>query len=328
MTSQQAERDFKAKHPETYQEYLEAKRMVDLRCLNRRVYNAFRTRVQTFRDPTLLDLGTGTGLMIRKLLGLRLVGDTLIYGVDLDANNCSAALRLVARDLVRAGYHVRELGRDSGEKGTPIGISASQERRRIRVEIRNADVLDPEEFWLTGDIKFDAVTANAFMDLVPLEETVQLIGRLLKPQGLFYTTINYDGVTTLLPPFRDREFERNLLDIYNGSMDRRRVHGRVTGGSRTGSSLFGVLLERGFHIVEWGSSDWTLGPKKGQYKRREKTFVSAILQMIYEEGIVSGMQHSGQLEGWRAERLGALERGDLFFISHQIDLLAREGAGA
>ena len=327
MTSPGAEKKSKAIPLETYQEYLEAKRVVDLRCLNRRVYNAFRARVETFRDPFLLDLGTGTGLMIRKLLGLRPQGDTLIYGIDLDERNCSAALRLIVRALVRSGYHVHVRGRDGPEEGTAMGIVASLQGRRIRVEIRNADVLEPEASWLPGDGAFDAVTANAFMDLVPLEETVQRINCFLKPQGLFYATINYDGVTTLLPPFRDREFERDLLDNYNFAMDRRRVHGMATGGSRSGSRLFGVLSERGFRIVELGSSDWTVGPKAGEYERLEKSFVRAILQMIYEEGIANGMQHSGRLESWRAERLDALERGELSFMNHQIDLLAQKEPG-
>jgi SAM-dependent methyltransferase len=309
-----------------FQEYLEAKRLVDLRCLNRRVLSAFRSRIEALSDPTVVDLGTGTGLMIRKLAGMHLKGMARIIGVDLDEESCRAARVLIEDDLVRIGFRMEERRPVQEETGSGDTLYALRESGSLCVEMRVGDVLAPGTPWLPGRMCFDAVTANAFIDLMPLNDTLSLVCRLLKPGGLLYATINYDGITTLLPPGDDDDFESKLLDIYNRSMEMRRVRGKVTGGSRTGSRLYGALLEQGFTIVEWGSSDWVVVPKAGRYRRGEKPFLRAILQMIYEEGRLSRDLEQERLDRWYAERLGALKErvAALSLMNHQVDVLARK----
>lgn len=314
-------------HVSTYQDYLEAKRLVDLRCLNRRVFAAFRSRMEALHDPVVADLGTGTGLMIRKLAGMHLNNDVRILGIDADESSCRVANSLIEDDLTRAGY--RSVG-EHGISHEPARAEAKlsrrtyilREGRSLSIEIRIGDVLAPGTPWLPEGTAFDAVTANAFLDLMPLKDTVSLVRRMLKPEGLFYTTINYDGITTLLPLYRDGGFETELLHLYNRSMESHRPNGRVSGGSRTGSRLFGVLLEQGYDVVEWGSSDWVVVPRSGRYRRGERDFLRAIVKMIYDEGRLSGGLKQEELDRWYSKRLEALEEHSLSFMNHQIDVLA------
>jgi len=318
--------EMKRDHPPAFQEYLEAKRLVDLRCLNRRVSAAFRSRLEAIRDPAVIDLGTGTGLMIRKLASMHLSGSVRIFGVDLDEDSCRAARAFIEDDLVRIGYRMEEVKQAHGNSGSCERLHALGESCSLRIEMRVGDVLAPGTPWLPEGTSFDAVTANAFLDLMPLNDTLALVCRLLKPGGLFYATINYDGITTLLPTGDDDDFESELLDIYNRSMEMRRVRGKVTGGSRTGRRLYGSLLEQGFAIIEWGSSDWVVVPKAGRYRPGEKTFLRAILQMIFEEGRLSGNLERERLDRWHEKRLGALEErvATLSLMNHQVDVLARK----
>ena len=306
------------------QDYLEAKRRVDLRCLNRYVLGAFRKLIEAVRDPALLDLGTGTGLMIRKLAAMRLNGNARIIGVDLDEGSCLAAVGFIKHDLAHFGYQSTTENRSQAETGLCGRIQAQREECCLHIEVKAGDVLAAGTPWRPHGLQFDAVTANAFVDLLPLKDIVALVRRLLKPGGLFYTTINYDGMTTLLPLSTDVDFEEELLLCYNRSMELRRAGGRATGGSRTGSRLYGVLLEQGFGILGWGSSDWSVVPKQGRYGPGEANFIRAILQMIHDEGWNSGKLPQRKLERWLSERLEALERGGLSFMNHQIDALAQK----
>jgi len=308
------------------EDYLEAKRRIDLRCLNRHVLGAFKKRLEDVQDPVLIDLGTGTGLMVRKVASMHLSGNAHIIGLDLDEEICNAAVHIITGELVRLGY--RDIGEeyDRDETGLCCYMQVEREGCRLVIEMRSGDVLAPEMPWRPTGLAFDAVTANAFVDLVPLKDIVSLAGRLLKPGGLFYTTINYDGVTTLLPLSHDEDFETELLGAYNRSMELRRSRGKMTGGSRTGSRLYSVLLEEGFSIVDWGSSDWTVLPRESRYKPGEAAFIRAILHMIYDEGVNSGRLAREKLDRWLSERFEALEGGRLSFMNHQIDVLAQKNS--
>lgn len=90
----------------------------------------------------------------------------------------------------------------------------------------------------------DLVLAHAFLDLVPLEETVGLLLACLAPGGAFYLTLNFDGSTVFWPPL-DPELDERVTMLYHQSMDERRVAGRLTGGSLTGRRLFGALPAAG-----------------------------------------------------------------------------------
>jgi hypothetical protein len=148
------------------------------------------------------------------------------------------------------------------------------------------------------------------------------VHRLLRKKGIFYSTINYDGLTTFLPTWEEESFEKDLLSVYNFSMDTRTVNGKSTGGSRTGSRIFGAAQQRGFSIVDFGSSDWQLFPKKGGYSKDERIFLKSIIMMIYKEGSLCTSIDNRKLAEWYNTRLVQVDDNLLTLITHQTDILA------
>lgn len=294
-------------------EYLEAKMKVDERSINSTVLRTFKNLILQKKDPIIVDLGTGTGMMIRRLLRLPLHGNVVLYGVDSDQRCCAAAVDHVKKALLRLGYAV-DTQNDR--------ISAQKRDTCCTVHIVQSDVLDRSFPGSLGISHVQCITANAFMDIISLKNGMEHISHLLEKGGIFYSTINYDGRTTLLPHWRNKTFEQSLLALYNQSMDERLIHGRRTGGSRTGSLIFSAAQEAGFLVAGFGCSDWQVFPKRGSYNRNEKYFLNSIVTMIYQEGRKTDRIDLSELDSWYADRLRQADLGALSLITHQTDIVA------
>jgi len=262
-----------------------------------------------------VDLGTGTGMMMRKLLHIPLHGNVSFYGVDNDPGCCTAALDHVENALLSLHYTVRTRNDH---------ISAEKHDTHLRVHIVQSDILDPSLPDILEIAHAQCITANAFMDLVPLRDGMERIFELLEEGGILYSTINYDGSTTLLPQWRNQPFEQSLFALYDKSMDERMIHGCRTGGSRTGSLIFSAAQEAGLHVADFGCSDWQVFPKKGRYKRGEKYFLKSIVSLIYQEvGKTDQVDHR-ELHEWYTDRLRQSDLNTLTLITHQTDIVAEK----
>jgi SAM-dependent methyltransferase len=322
----------------SYQDYLEAKRPVDLASLNRRVSARFRRLFSSIESPRVLDAGTGTGLAIRRLIALGFSGNAELWGVEIDAESCAFALERVERELRRRKYEpgARVCGRKGGGGNREIDargirwVADDGERGTVRVRILREDFLGEVLPALTGGSIFDCVTAHAFMDMVPLVTALRRVRGLLRDRGIFYSTINYDGLTRLVPAHGDRAFEDELLRYYDATMDARRRDGEPTGGSRTGSLIVGALQGCGFSVLDCGPSDWQVFPRGGTYGRGERTFLYYLVRLIEKENRKNPGVSGRGVDEWVGERLRAIEEGRLSLFTHQTDVLAvkTEGGGA
>ncbi len=302
-------------HAFNFTDYLEAKMEVDERSRNGAVLRTFKKLFLKKNNPVIVDLGTGTGMMIRRLLLLPLRGNVALYGVDNDPGCCTAALHHVKKALLRLDYSV---------KSRNDHISAEKQGTHLRVHIVQSDILDPSFPDTLGIAHAQCITANAFMDLVPLKEGMEHIFELLEEGGILYSTINYDGSTTLLPQWRNQDFEQSLFALYDKSMDERLIHGHRTGGSRTGSLIFSAAQEVGLHVADFGISDWEVFPKKGRYKKGEKYFLKSIVSLIYQEVGKSDQLDHRELNAWYTERLQQSDLNALTLITHQTDIVAEK----
>jgi SAM-dependent methyltransferase len=294
-------------------EYLEAKMKVDEKSINRSVLRTFKSLILKKKDPAIVDLGTGTGMMIRRLSRFPLHGDVAMYGVDSDQRCCAAAFDYVKNTLLRLGYAVvAENDR----------VVARKPGTRLTIHIVQSDMLDRSLQGSLGISHVQCVTANAFMDIIPLRSGMEHISELLEKGGIFYSTINYDGRTTLLPPWKNQTFEQSLLSVYDNSMDERLAGGLRTGGSRTGSLIFSAAQEAGLHVEDFGSSDWQLFPARGRYSKTVKYFLNSIVTMIYREGEKSSKTDRRELDSWYEERLCQTDMNALALITHQTDIVA------
>jgi SAM-dependent methyltransferase len=277
-----------------FAEYLHAKYPLDERSLNPRVRALLVEGLRGRKELSCLDLGTGTGAMLRRLVEWFPVEKLMLIGVDSEPS---------LLDQVRESFETLE---------------SSQV---VELNLQCATLAD-----FRGEPEgYDLVTAQTFMDLVPLQETLRRVWGWLKPGGLFYATLNYDGGTHLLPPYGDEAFEARLLDTYDRSMELRRVDGRPTGGARSGTRLLAALVKGGFEILAYGSSDWNMTPEHGEYRNQDEICLRAILDWIRKEGAAAGTLDRPQLGRWFLDRLEHIRFGQLGLIVHQLDILAGRG---
>ena len=274
--------------------YLAAKQTVDDRALNPHVYETLRAELP-LGPLDVLEVGAGTGAMLD---------------------------RLVARGLLAAG------GRYTAVDADPANVAAALERysRRtspLSVSWEAADVYDFARR-KRGRRAWDLLIAHAFLDLVDAPRLLPELLALLRPGGLFYFTINFDGLTILEPPV-DPGFDEQVIDLYHRTMDERTADGRPAGDSRSGRHLLWQLPAAGAEILAAGASDWVVVPSRGGYAADEADFLRAILG-FFEQSLSGRPElNPARLAGWLARRRAQIEAGELIYVAHQMDVCGRVG---
>jgi SAM-dependent methyltransferase len=294
-----------------FADYLEAKFALDERSFRNEVKRSCLERLRSKPFVRCLDLGTGTGAMVRRLIESGLAASLAITALDCDSHLLALAKQDLAERLKRLGFQVRV----EAER-----IDANDANRTVRVELVRSRLF---EFDPPQHAGYELVTAHSFMDLVPLARALSRVSMWLQDGGLFYTTLNYDGHTALLPRYRDPAFERAILTAYDASMERRRVEGEPTGGARCGRRLHALLARSGFDVTAYGRADWNITPLAGRYRGQDADVLRMLLACIYRECASTPAIDAGRLACWCTERSAQLERGELAMTVHHIDLLAR-----
>ncbi len=295
----------------TYPRYLAAKKTVDDRALNSRVFQHVQEYLSEEREEGLniLEIATGIGTMIPRILSLPLTGKVYYHAIDLSPDNIASAREYLA------GWAAEncEDFRPFGDNQFKLKVNAAE----ITVKLECADIFS----WIADNMnlrQWDLLIANAFLDLIDLNRQLPLLADLLKPAGAFYFTINFDG-ETIFQPVSDPAFEKKLMDAYHKTMDARITAGMPSGDSRTGRHLFTALPAAGFDILSAGSSDWIVFPKAGKYEAEEGYFLHFIVQTVTGALQESSVIDSGRLQQWGSERHQQIKNGQLTYIAHQLD---------
>lgn len=298
-------------------DYLEAKFPLDERSLNADVRLACFERLGRKRGVLhCLDVGTGTGAMVRRLLDSELTTSLAITALDRDASVLKTGSIAIGAQLERLGYRAR---------AHASGIEAEHAGRQIRVDFHCRGLF---EFEPAKSTRYDFISAHGFMDIVPMARALSLFSAWLAQDGVLYATLNYDGDTALFPLYRDPAFETAVLAEYDASMERRRVHGEPTGGARSGRRLHSLLAGTGFDVAAYGSSDWNITPREGRYRDRDADVLRTLLSMLRGESERQPGIDPDSLARWYAERSAQLESGKLGMIVHQLDIVATRGVRA
>jgi SAM-dependent methyltransferase len=301
--------------------YLEAKATIDGPSLNPGMLARFRRLLEADPSPRLLDLGTGTGAMLRRLLGFELRGRPLLCGLDREQACLELAAARIAEELASRKYRVQSASQAGACQSAVHRVQGEREGQLLEVRLAAGDLLAPDALLPFEEARFGFVTAHAFLDLLPLRPALAVVRGALRPGGVFYATSNYDGATALLPPYGDESFEEALLSTYDRSMETRRVGGARTGGALSGRRLYGALERSGFRLAAAGSSDWNVLPEQGRHEAGPARFLKSILGMIAAEGSRAALD-PGTLRSWYDDRISAVDAGRLGLVAHQLDLLA------
>ena len=286
--------------------YLASKRTVDDRALNRHVWQTLADAVDGELPPDrplrVLEVGAGIGTMVERVVEWGLFARSG-FGVEYTAIDSEESNIEVAR---RRLAHLTS----GGEAG-------------LRVQLETANLY---EFAARQENRheFDLIIAHALLDLLHLPTALPGLLQMVRPAGLFYFSINFDGATLFLPEV-DPALDGRIEALYHRSMDTRITDGQPSGDSRTGRRLFHALRACGAEVLAAGSSDWVVHPVDGAYPADEAYFLGCILHFV--ESTLRGRPEldAREFEEWLAMRRRQVVGGELVYVAHQLDYCGRVG---
>lgn len=174
--------------------------------------------------------------------------------------------------------------------------------------------------------KWDLLVANAFLDLVNVPASLPALLALLKPGGLFYFTITFDGASIFQPEI-DPDLDAAIETLYHETMDRRIIGGKPSGDSKTGRRLFRHIRDAGGELLDAGASDWVVFAGSSGYAADEAFFLHFIIHTVGLALKGNPGLDQARFDQWLDTRHDQIERGALVYIAHQMDFLGRVSKG-
>ena len=290
----------------SFPRYLMAKQTVDDRAINRQVYEALVASMPD-RPIHIIEVGAGIGTMPVRLLHWGLMERAKYTVVDSMQENIDYTKNWLSGWSEENDFSLQIL--------VEHGLRLFNSNHDIEITFECADVFD---FIKSQPLKADLLIAHAFLDLLTLPKSLPELFSLIKPGGLAWLTLNFDGATTFEPiidPSLDAQIER----LYHQTMDE-----RPSGGdSRSGRHLFKYLQDAGVDILAAGPSDWVVFPQNGKYPADEAYFLHFILHFFEQSLIVHPELDADTFAAWLNERRAQIDRGELVYIAHQMDFLVQ-----
>jgi SAM-dependent methyltransferase len=274
----------------SFPRYLAAKKTVDDRALNAYVWQALHQNLPP--QPNILEVGAGIGTMIERLVEQQFISAATYTAIDNRSENIATALQRLAH--------------------LPKTVQLSLEAADLFEFIRQKQ----------GKQQWDVLIAHAFLDLMDIPATLPQLFSLLKPRGLFYFSINFDGVTALEPAI-DPTLDAQIAQLYHQTMDERLTNGQPSGDSRSGRHLFAHLRQAGATILAAGGADWVVFAGEDGYAADEKYFLQFIVETMYRALAEHPALDQAQFARWITQRQAQIEAGELVYIAHQLDFLGR-----
>jgi SAM-dependent methyltransferase len=289
----------------SYPRYLEAKKTVDERSLNGRVWRAFLDRLKSDSGPTaILDVGGGTGATLLRLLNAaadRPLNQITYTLIDPEVDNLSAAVDHVSAWADTHGWVHRS--EDSQhqlyEKGGTGQVTIRFHEEGLFSHAKTAE-----------GATYDAIVAQAVLDLFDVSAAIQALNPCLRSGGTWYLPIHFDGLTAFEPVI-DESLDRAILERYHESIP----------SPRSGRALLTALPNAGAQLHAVGASDWIVHGREGAYPDDEEYFLQCILQFIQNE--VGESDYSDfrlSVQDWIQRRADQLRKGELIYLAHQLDV--------
>lgn len=303
--------------PDTYSypRYLEAKKTVDARALNRQVWAQFVEQL-TASDTSLIriiEVGGGVGATVERIveaLEPRSVEALTYTFVDVESDNVEAAREALSSWAEDRGYSVSASDPQVWSDG-PIDVS---------IQFVTADLHDVAA--AHEGPAYDALVAQAVFDLLRVPDALRALSPLLRPDGLWYLPIHFNGLTAFEPPL-DPDLDARIERLYHESMAETSDQEGGRAGAHCGRRLLTHLRDVGAPILEVGSSDWIVVPRDGAYPGDEAYFLHHILHFVDTELADHPDLDSSRFSDWVSTRRQQIEEGELIYIAHQLDVLAR-----
>jgi len=288
----------------SFPHYLLSKQSVDDRALNKDVLSVLKANLPQ-QPIRIIEVGAGIGTMLRRLIRWDVIQRAEYVLVDEMSDNIEYASEWTKDWADEAGLSVERSGSNQ--------VRVFDDSRDVQIQLEQADVFD---FIQKNNEPADLLITHAFLDLLPMPESLPKL--LSLTNRLAWLTINFDGVTTFEPTI-DSDLDAKIERLYHKTMDT-----RETGGdSKSGRHLFGHLQNAGAKILEAGASDWVVHARNGKYEEDESYFLHFVLHFFEESLMGHAELDIGEFTDWIKKRRTQIEHGELVYIAHQMDLLAR-----
>ena len=297
-------------------DYLSAKKSIDNCALNMHVLESLKIEVlkyPAFKPIKVLEVGAGIGTMIERLVDMEVFTNVEYTAIDSQLDNILHAKNRIKKWANNKGYETKN--------SRPEYFKFINGEFSISIHFKCVDFYAFSD-GMVNKKNWDLIIAHAFLDLVHLPSALPALFRLLNQNGLFYFTLNFDGVT-ILEPVIDPELDQRILKLYHQSMDNRLTNGKPAGSSQTGRLLFSHIKNCGAVILDAGASDWIVFLQYGRYTKDEICFLQFIIQTIDKELKDHPLLDSKQLSEWTNERRNQISHTELVYIAHQIDFLGK-----
>lgn len=214
----------------SFEAYLRAKADLDTRSLHATTWQCFVDRLRSLASPRILEVGAGTGTMIQRLFCAGALGRCAYWALEPQADL-----------LHHAGLLVQALVRDFPQTASEVVFYP------LAQDWQSYTQQSPPQ-------PFDAVIAHAFVDLLDAPAFLDSLASVLRPGGLVYLSLIFDGLTQWFPTLPADDV---FMGRYHADMS-----GPVFNGQRSGPNagrlLWNRALETGFRILSIGPSDWVI----------------------------------------------------------------------
>ncbi len=299
----------------SFTRYLASKKSVDDRALNKDVWQVLINSISSEAPGSLLkiiEIGAGIGTMVERLLEWGLSEDVEYTGIDSQPENIAMFPERLKTWKLHHGGNLQAQADGSW-------LVQGQECQ-ILVKPEQSDLFD--FLGKFPDHKWDLLIAHAFLDLVDLPTALPRILQLCRPGGWAYFTLNFDGVTTLIPQI-DPQFDRQIETLYHRTMDDRLIDGRPAGSSQTGRSLFKELQISRCKILASGASDWVVFPRSEGYQGDEAYFLHFLIDTLERALIGHPNLDPKVFREWISKRHAQIDNCELVYIAHQLDFFVQ-----
>lgn len=304
--------------PSTYSftRYLSAKQSVDDRALNQHVWQnlaAALPRATPEQPLHILEVGAGLGATVERLYAGGMLTYATYTAIDIEPTLITEARRRLSQWASEQGLQVQQ---DSQKQ-----LHVQRPGQDIKIATEAIDLfrfIAREQ----GQRTWNLLIAQALLDLVDVPTTLPALLSLLRPGGLLYCPITFDG-STIFQPEIDPEFDTAIEACYHQTMDRRLIAGQPSGDSRTGRHLFAHLQATGAEVLAAGSSDWVVFAGANGYPADEAYFLHFIIHTMHTALTGCPDVDAGRFTSWIAQRHAQIDQGTLVYIAHQLDLLGR-----
>jgi 2-polyprenyl-3-methyl-5-hydroxy-6-metoxy-1,4-benzoquinol methylase len=302
------------------------KKELDDNAINRNVLSVLLKHNNKFSRS--LDIGTGTGVQIRRNIELSLYDKTSeIVGIDINENLLQSSITVYEEWAKSNNYNMIIF--DDEEAIYKFELSNSANKYNIELYCESVYDLNQEKYG-----SFDFVTGLSLLEHTEIGKTLHAIYIILKKGGMLYLPSNYDQYSVFGPTdLKIMQTEQNLMQLFNYiAIDNQHRGGVTIGNSSCGSLLPGYCVDAGFEVIGYGSSDWIIladriVSQSQNVKSALSFFVDSFSSVFKSSDLLARKKFnvtSEDIDFWCDLRKNQFENGELYYSCIQKDILCKK----